>query len=335
MAEESSVPLTVAANTTPLRKTAGSMLHWDGRSGACRGLGTNAVSENEQQSSFQAKGPLVTERRIQRYWTTEEIRLVPTLSLQAIAWKQEAELATFSLDAVLLMHPTHEGIPRATGELVWVPWEEQPASSTPSVRPALLVHTPYESLLAEHVEIVPSLPAHDPLLHHIASVLQAVIESKDFAGQLYAESLADALAIHFLRRYGASRQSLREVTGGLSSYKLRRTAAYIKDHLEQELSLATLAAVGEMSPAHFARLFKQATGLAPHQYVIACRMEQAKRLLIETDLPLSEIGLQVGCADQSHFTALFRSHVSLTPKAYREHTKSEDLAMRSHPATVP
>jgi methylphosphotriester-DNA--protein-cysteine methyltransferase len=52
------------------------------------------------------------------------------------------------------------------------------------------------------------------------------------------------------------------------------------------------------------------------------RMEHAKRLLAETDVPLIEIGLQVGCADQSHFTALFRTHASLTPKAYRDNTKS-------------
>jgi AraC family transcriptional regulator len=110
------------------------------------------------------------------------------------------------------------------------------------------------------------------------------------------------------------------VTGGLSLYKLRRTIAYIKDHLEQDLSLVTLAAVGETSPAHFSRLFRRATGLPPHQYVIRCRMKRAKQLLAETDLPLSEIALQVGCADQSHFTALFRVHIALTPKAYRDHT---------------
>jgi len=233
------------------------------------------------------------------------------------------------------MHPTHEELPGATGELVWIPRPEQPVSFAPSVRPVLLVHTPSESLLAEHAEVVLSLQAHDPLLHHIALVLQAVIKGEDLAGQLYAEILVDALAVHFLRRYRTSRRSLREVAGGLSSYKLQRTTAYIKDHLEQKLSLATLAAVGEMSPAHFARLFKHATGLAPHQYVIACRMEQAKHLLTETDLPLSEIGLQVGCADQSHFTALFRLHVSLTPKAYRDHTKSGDLTVSSLQAPTP
>lgn len=322
MAEEPSLPLMMGVNTTPLRQTVGSTFHWDSRSGDCRDLGPNAVADHAQPSSFQAKGPLVSGRRGSCYWKTSEIRPVPALSLQTMAWEQEAELATFSLDAIHLSHPLHAGIPGATGELVWVPWQEQPASLTPSVYPMLRIHTPYESPLGEHIEIVPSLQAYDPLLNHIALVLRAVIENKDWTGQLYAESLADALVTHFLRRYGTVPHPQREVTGGLSPYKLQRTTTYIKDHLEQALSLATLAAVGETSPAHFARLFKHTTGCSPHQYVIQCRMEQAKQLLAETDMPLSEIGLQVGCADQSHFTALFHKHASMTPKAYRDNSKA-------------
>ena len=140
--------------------------------------------------------------------------------------------------------------------------------------------------------------------------------------------------VHFLRRYAASWPSLHAAAGGLTPYKLQRTIAYIKAHLEQELSLATLAAVAQMSPTHFAHLFKDATGLTPHQYVILCRMEHAKRLLAETDMPLIEIGPQVGCMDQSHFTALFRTHVSMTPKAYRNTTRRDVLvgAPRSVPA---
>jgi AraC family transcriptional regulator len=228
---------------------------------------------------------------------------------------------TFSLAAVLLAATAHTMLSGATGELVWVPCQEQTASPTPAVHPALLVQAPYASRQAEHVTIVPSLHAHDPLLHHIVLVLQAAIEGEGGAGHLYAAALADALVVHFLRRYAASRPSLRQVTGGLAPSKLRRTTAYIQDHLEQELSLATLAAVAHTSPAHFARQFKRATGRTPHQYVITCRMEHAKRLLAETDVPLIEIGPQVGCADQSHFTALFRKHVSMTPQVYRNTTQ--------------
>lgn len=322
MAEEPSIPLPVMVNTTPLRQTVGSTLHWDSLSGACHDLGPNTVSDHARRSFFQAQGPLVSECRGQRYWKTSEVRPVPAVSLQTIAWEHEAELAAFALDAIHLSHSIHEGILGATGELVWVSWPEQSACPTPFVYPMLFIHTPYDSLLGEYVEIVPTLQAHDHLLKHIVLVLRAVFESQDLAGQLYAESLTDALVAHFLRRYGDSRHSLQEVAGGLSPYKLQRAMAYIKAHLAQELSLTTIAAVGETSPAHFARLFKHATGLAPHQYVIRCRMDQAKQLLVETDVSLSEIGIQVGCADQSHFTALFHKHVAMTPKAYRDNSRA-------------
>jgi AraC family transcriptional regulator len=228
---------------------------------------------------------------------------------------------TFSLAPALLAAPVQAVLPEATGELVWLPWPEQPMSPTPAVHPALLVHAPYASPQAEHVTMMLTLHAHDPLLNHMALLLQAAIEGEDEAGWLYAAVLADALVVHFLRRYAASRPLLRQATGGLAPCKLRRTIAYIEAHLEQALSLATLAAVAQTSPAHFARLFKQTTGRTPHQYVITCRMKHAKRLLVETDMPLSQIGPQVGCADQSHFTALFRKHVSMTPQVYRNNAR--------------
>lgn len=170
----------------------------------------------------------------------------------------------------------------------------------------------------ERVSIAPSLLTYDPLLHHLALRLQATLESENVAQQLSAQSLANELVSPFLRRYGMTQHSPGEATCRLSPYKLRRTITYIKDHLEEDLSLVTLAGIGETSPAHFARLFKHATGVAPHQYVLRCRIECAKQLLAETEEALIDIGLHVGCADQSHFTALFHKHVGMTPKAYRD-----------------
>ena len=227
----------------------------------------------------------------------------------------------FALDPVLLADTALWGVPRATGELVWVSCQEPPVSPCHTVHPALLVHAISTSVLGAPVIIVPALHAHDPLLHHIALLLQAAMDAESTAGQLYAEVLAEALVSHFLRRYVAAQPAPCAVNGGLAPYKLQRTLAYIHAHLAQTLSLPTLAAVAQMSPTHFAHLFKHATGLAPHQYVSQCRIEQAKRLLADTDLPLVEIGPQVGCSDQSHFTALFRRHVAMTPKTYRNTTK--------------
>ena len=322
MAKKSSVSIAVMASATPLPPAGGAVLQWDGSSGVCRDVGSHTFAAQVQPSFFQAKGPPATEPRARPYWTTGEIGLVPGLSPQAIEWEQEAARATFSLAPVLLADTAHAVLSGATGELVWVPWPAQMTSPIPAVYPMLLVHTLHETLQAERVTIVPYFPVPDPLLHHIALVLQAVVAAEDVAGHLYAEALADALVVHFRRRYAASRPARREATGGLAPYKLRRTIAYIQTHLEEQVSLATLAAVAQMSPTHFAHLFKHAIGLAPHQYVLRCRIEHAKRLLAETDLSLVDIVHQVGCADHSHFTALFRKHVTMTPKAYRNHTRS-------------
>jgi AraC family transcriptional regulator len=179
------------------------------------------------------------------------------------------------------------------------------------------VQTASASLQQVHIELVLYLPADDPLRHHMDLVLRMTCAVEAEASRLYAEALADALAIHVLRRYAACERTRQTGSGGLTPAQLQRTLAYIQAHLTQPLSLTTLAAVVHLSPDHFARLFKQATGRTPHQYVLWCRIERAKQLLADTDVPLSMIGLQVGCTDQSTFTTLFRKHIAMTPKAYR------------------
>jgi AraC family transcriptional regulator len=188
---------------------------------------------------------------------------------------------------------------------------------TSAVHPTLLVQTASASLQGQCVKLMLHLLADDPLRHHMNLVVQVTFAAEGGASRLYAEALADALAVHFLRRYAACVPTRGAGNGGLSPAKLQRTLAYIQAHLAQDLSLTTLATLVHLSPDHFARLFKQATGRSPHQYVLWCRMERAKQILAETDVPLSLIGLQVGCTDQSAFTALFRKHVAMTPKAYR------------------
>jgi AraC family transcriptional regulator len=244
--------------------------------------------------------------------------LIPALPPQPSDGDKAAACFTFYLAPRLLLAAISDVRCGATGVLVWVRQAGHAECVTPAVRPVLIVRLAYEALQGDYVELVPHLPTCDPLRQHIALVLQARSKADDLAGQLYAESLANALAVHLLRRYAAGAQPRQETPASLSPSKLRRVTAYVQEHLEHELPLATLAAVAQTSPAHFSRLFKQATGQTPHQYVIMCRIEHARQLLAETDLPLSEICQQVGCADQSHFTALFRKHVATTPKGYRD-----------------
>jgi AraC-like DNA-binding protein len=301
--------------------TSGDTLYWDGLGAASQGVGRTPVLEPVAHTAWLAP-PLAMDSRASPVVPTQPPGFLSPPAA-AIDWAKEAAALSLYLHPGLLIAPVHNIIPGATGELIWVPWQHKTEPFPRTVHPALLVHTASAPLQAECVELVLCLPSDDLIQHHIALVLQAASAAEDVAGQLYAEALVDALVVHFLRRHAASRPARRAAAGGLAPYKLQRTIAYIQAHLEEPLSLTTLADVAQMSPTHFAHLFKHATGLAPHQYVLRCRMGHAKRLLAETDLSLMDIVAQVGCADHSHFTALFRKHVTMTPKAYRNHTRSQ------------
>jgi AraC-like DNA-binding protein len=108
------------------------------------------------------------------------------------------------------------------------------------------------------------------------------------------------------------------VRGGLPSYKLRRAVEFIEAHFDRSVTFAHLAAVVNMSPFHFHRQFKRSTGLTPRDYIHQLRIERAKTLLCQSDLPLADLAVKVGFADQSHFSATFRRATSMTPLTYRK-----------------
>jgi len=109
--------------------------------------------------------------------------------------------------------------------------------------------------------------------------------------------------------------------GGLAGWQLRRITAFMNEHAHQDLALEELAALAGLSAKHFARAFRQSTGVPPHRWLIERRIERAKKLLITGDLGLAEIAVACGFADQSHFTAAFRRGMGVTPGAFRKETR--------------
>jgi AraC family transcriptional regulator len=89
------------------------------------------------------------------------------------------------------------------------------------------------------------------------------------------------------------------------------------DHLAEDICLDDLAELTGLTSKHFARAFKQSTGLPPHQFLIARRIEVAKRRLTDGKTSLANIALACGFADQSHFTATFRKVVGVPPAIWR------------------
>lgn len=201
----------------------------------------------------------------------------------------------------------------------WISWQENAEFVLIFLEPSLVAQAASESNYPERVEIIGKCEEdRDPQLQYIGLALKAELETGGVASRLYVESLANLLTVHLLRQHSAFRQKVQDFTGGLAPGKLQSVLKYINENLEQDVALADLAEAVEMSPYHFARMFKQATGVAPHQYMIERRVEHAKRLLAKTELPIAEISYRLGFSSQSHFTAVFRKLTATTPKAYRE-----------------
>ena len=106
--------------------------------------------------------------------------------------------------------------------------------------------------------------------------------------------------------------------GGLPPATLRKVRDYVDANLDKTIDLSSLAATAGLSPYHFARSFKQSEGATPHAYVVERRIAKARELLTGTSLPQSEIALQVGFADQSHFARRFRQAVGVSPGQFRK-----------------
>jgi AraC family transcriptional regulator len=147
------------------------------------------------------------------------------------------------------------------------------------------------------------------------------LETGGLGGELYAEGLANAVAVHLLRHHSSlGERASRRISGepkpgGLSKRALKRATDYIGDNLSGGLSLVDLAAAAGYSPHHFSRLFKETTGLSPHQYVIRQRVERAKDLLLRGH-PVGEVARRVGFSDQSHLSRHFRRLHGVTPAAF-------------------
>jgi AraC family transcriptional regulator len=137
-------------------------------------------------------------------------------------------------------------------------------------------------------------------------------------GRLAAESLANLLAVHLIRNASAPRPPARRTDGALPQRRLRAVVEYVEGHLDTALTLEQMAAAAHLSVYHFARQFKAATGLPPHRYVIARRVERAK-LLLEggSELPLAEVAAYAGFSDQSQFCLHFKRMVGVTPRQFR------------------
>ncbi len=169
---------------------------------------------------------------------------------------------------------------------------------------------------SRYVELLDRFPVQDALLESIGLSLKGELETGNPGGRLYADTAGQMLAVQLLRHHATLRHRIREYNGGLPAFRLNRVIEFIHAHLDEEISLDTLGKLAEMSPYHFARLFKQSTGKSPYQFVIGLRMEKARQLLRETRLNVTQVAFQVGYGSVNQFFEAFRRYTGTTPLNY-------------------
>jgi len=140
------------------------------------------------------------------------------------------------------------------------------------------------------------------------------------------EELIERLS-HVLRVAARSVTGVRrDGSNVLPRHKVRAVAAHVVDNLDRPIRVAELAAIVNISPHHFSRQFRAATGLAPHQYVHHCRMRRAVQLLIDTEMSVCSVAIEVGCVDQSHFANAFRRTFGCTPREFQRSARRPNTA---------
>lgn len=207
--------------------------------------------------------------------------------------------------------------------------------------------TPYEvshtSPAGEHLEIVQVHIAVDQFLSALGVAYPGKtdeVEVIDFSGRdealanlCYAcaemvsartpgqcgrvADLTRLFATYLVEKYIAAAAEKPDFHSGLPIWQLRKVEDHVRENLAEEISVETLAELVELSPFHFSRVFKQATGMSPLQFVTRERITLAQQLIRETSRNLIEIGLEVGYTSPSHFAKVFRKVVGVTPTEFR------------------
>lgn len=180
------------------------------------------------------------------------------------------------------------------------------------------VSTVAPSRSEDGVELISRKHFKDPQLEHLLLAVRSEVIANCPGGRLFGELMASAVSLRLLQC--CSPFTFKEIThhASLSPLLLSRVVDYLHTHLNEDLTLRRLADVLHISPYHFARAFKQSTGLSPHQYLLEQRVERAKKMLEGNRQSIAEIAYQLGFPSQSHFTVIFRKTVGLTPGAYRK-----------------
>jgi AraC-like DNA-binding protein len=163
----------------------------------------------------------------------------------------------------------------------------------------------------------PGIGHDDAVVRHLGASLLEGLHRRDETNQLFIDHMMLALTAHVAQAYGGLQRVTEPTRGGLAPWQAKRACERLESDLGGKFSLEQIAAEFDLSVSHFSRAFRISTGLPPHQWLLRQRVKAAKQLMSVRDLPLSEIAISAGFANQSHFTRVFSATVGVSPAAWR------------------
>ena len=202
-------------------------------------------------------------------------------------------------------------------------WEH---SGTPEILQIYLRGSIYAAAVNEmygcdvsQAPMVPRFAILDPLLEQLAITITTALRDGTVEDGLYVDTLAHMIAVHLARQYSTRTRAVHGPTQKvIPGWKMRRLIEFVEENLDRDLSLEAMAGEVEISPLYLPRAFKSAVGQSPHQYVLARRIERARELLRDTDLPIVDVALSSGFSSQSHLSNWFLRMVGVSPATYRK-----------------
>lgn len=262
----------------------------------------NIRVQHHQQAPWEMPENTTTQHVIAIHWAEAAMKVDRVMDGQ-----KQQDTVHYGSCVIVPAHIPHQSV-----------WNQEIEFTLLLLEPSLLARTAYETVDGDRVELIPQFSRPDPILSGIGSSLKSELETNGSEAKLYVESATTFLAAHLLRHHCTRNQSLPDGAGGLPKYKLRMAIAYIQEHLGEEITLEAIATQLNMSQYYFCHLFKQSMGVSPYQYVLQQRINKAKQLLKQRQLTITDVALECGFANQTHFTKYFRKLAGTTPKNYRE-----------------
>jgi AraC family transcriptional regulator len=215
--------------------------------------------------------------------------------------------------------------PFSAGSVTIADLGDEPSLYLPDAFDILLFHVPkiaFDELADAHgapriSALNDQVGVPDVVVHSLAQALLPCLEPSQSSPPLFFDHVVFAIYARLASQYGELRHGVAEGAGGLTPRQERLAKAALAANLAQDPSLPDVARACGLSVSRFIRGFRRTTGMPPHRWLRAARVERAREMLLNTKLALAQIAYECGFSDQSHFTRVFMTAVGTTPGAWR------------------